>query len=374
MIVGCTCATNTIHEIPVVPAFTSSHEAPGRNQVATTVAFDHVADGPGVTVEPTAAWRPASVHRSWISAQRRRLRPQVEHPLAGRQQMTATAQKIIVGYDGSPDSQAAARWGLDEAARVGAAVEFCNAEPWPTVAMADVPGAWFDDEYEHAQQAMVGEAAAQAARTHPGVTIHQVIVHAPAALTLCERSADAGVVVLGSRGHNAAAGLLGSVSVAVSAHAQCPVVVVRGFPEPSQEPVVVGFDGSDTALAALAFAFVQAGARQTRLRVIQAWTTPVMHWTGPSIDVERLTAAAQVTLGKTVAGWRAKFPTVEVNCEVVVDQPAHALIEAAKGAQLIVVGSHGHGVLAGTLLGSVSQLVLHHSACSVAVVHDRRMP
>ncbi|MGX6607084.1 universal stress protein [Micromonosporaceae bacterium Da 78-11] len=288
--------------------------------------------------------------------------------------MTATAQKIIVGYDGSPDSRAAARWSLDEAARTGAAVEFCNAEQWPTVAMADVPGVWFDDEYEHAQQAMVGEATVQAARTHPGVTTHQVIAHAAAAFTLCESSASASLVVLGSRGHNAAAGLLGSVSVAVSAHAQCPVVVVRGFPGPSQAPVVVGFDGSDSAPAALDFAFAQAAARQTRLRVIEAWTTPVMHWTGPSIDAERLTAATQITLGETVDGRRAEFPTVEVSGEVVVDQPAHALIEAAKNVQLIVVGSRGHSVLAGTVLGSVSQLVLHHSACSVAVVHDRWRP
>ena len=287
--------------------------------------------------------------------------------------MTTTINKIIVGYDGSADACAAARWGVDEAARTGAAVEFCYAEEWPTVAMADVPGAWFDDDYEHARQAMVGEAAADAALTHPSVVTHQVIVHAPAALTLCERSADASAVVLGSRGHNAAAGLLGSVSVAVTAHAQCPVVVVRGFPVRSQEPVVVGFDGSDSASAALDFAFEQAAARQTRLRVIEAWTTPVMHWTGPSVDAERLTAATQITLEKTVASRQARFPTVEVSSEVVVDQPAHALIEAAKDAQLIVVGSRGHGVLAGTVLGSVSQLVLHHSACSVAVIRNHRV-
>lgn len=147
----------------------------------------------------------------------------------------------------------------------------------------------------------------RAARTHPEVTTERVIVDGPAALTLCERSADASVVVLGSRGHNAAVGLLGSVSVTVSAHARCPVVVVRGFPGPSQEPVVVGFDGSAPAMAAVDFAFEQAAARKVRLRVIQAWSTPVMHWSGPSIDAQRLTAATRVTLAQAVARWRVRF-------------------------------------------------------------------
>ncbi len=280
------------------------------------------------------------------------------------------AKKIIVGYDGSADARAAATWGLDEAARTGAPVEFCYAEEWPTLAMADVSAVWLDDESERAVQAMVDEATTKAAHTHPGVVTQGVVVHAAPSLTLCERSAHAGMVVLGSRGHNVAAGLLGSVSTSVSTHALSPVVVVRGFPGPSPDPVVVGVDGSECALLALGFAFEQAAARQARLRVIEAWTTPVMHWTGPSIDVERLTATAQTALHEIVAGWQDKFPTVQVCSEIVVDQPAHALIEAAKAAQLIVVGSRGRGALRGTVLGSVSQRLLHHSACSVAVIRE----
>ena len=71
-----------------------------------------------------------------------------------------------------------------------------------------------------------------AGATHPGVRTGIAIVHAPAALKLIERSAHAGLVVIGSRRHNAVAGV-GSVSVAVTAHAHCPVVVVRDLPDPA---------------------------------------------------------------------------------------------------------------------------------------------
>jgi nucleotide-binding universal stress UspA family protein len=282
------------------------------------------------------------------------------------------ATTIVVGYDGSAEARAAARWALDEAARTGAGVDFCYAIEWPTsvpaAAMGLIPAGWPDQVTERALRALVHEASADAGRTHPTVVTQTVVAHATAAVMLCERSAHAALVVLGSRGHSAIAGLLGSVSVAVSAHAHCSVVVVRGAAGPNQDPVVMGVDGSVGAHHALGFAFAQAEARDARLRVIEAWTTPVMHWTGPSVDSERLTAGTQTALDEIVAAWHAKFPTVRVDSEVIVDQPAHALIEAARTAQLVVVGSRGRGALRGVVLGSVSQRVLHHSACTVAVV------
>jgi nucleotide-binding universal stress UspA family protein len=286
-----------------------------------------------------------------------------------------TAKRIIVGYDRSVDARAAARWALDEANRTGALVEFCYAYEWPEWAPAastiPAPAVWPDGETDRAVRGGLQEAVTTAGRSHPGVRTEISIVHASAALTLIERSADAGLIVVGSRGHSAVSGLLGSVSVAVSAHAHCPVIVVRGSAAPTQ-PVVAGVDGSAGADLALEFAVEQAVARGVPLRVIRAWR-PVTGILAESPLVTRtVTADERRPLDELVAGWRDKYPQLEISAEAVVDHPAGALALASTTAQLLVVGTRGRGAISGMLLGSVSQHLLHHSACTVAVV--REMP
>lgn len=69
--------------------------------------------------------------------------------------------------------------------------------------------------------------------------------------------------------------------------------------------------------------------------------------------------------------WRRTFPELAVTVDLVSTSPAAMLIEASRGARLIVVGSRGRGGLAGMLLGSVSQQLIQHAACPVAVVRER---
>ena len=284
-----------------------------------------------------------------------------------------TARRIIVGYDRSPDAKAAATWALDEAARTGASVEFFFAYEWPSWAPASgtlpVASVWPDGETDRAVKGMLNEAVAAAKQTHPGVPTDTSIVNSSAALTLIDRSGEAALIVLGSRGHSAVAGLLGSVSVAVSAHAHCPVVVVRGE-APASGPVVVGVDDSPSAPAVLAYAFEQAAAHGVPLRVIRAWAPVAGIWEEGPITNRAVTPAERQPFDDLVAGWQAKFPQVEVSAEAVVDHPAGALAQASRTAQLLVAGTRGRGAVRGMLLGSVSQHLLRHSACTVVVVHE----
>ena len=71
-----------------------------------------------------------------------------------------------------------------------------------------------------------------------------------------------------------------------------------------------------------------------------------------------------------VSVWQQKFPAVPVSTEATVEHPAAALTRASRTAQLLVVGTRGRGIVRGLLLGSVSQHLLRHSACPVAVVHE----
>jgi nucleotide-binding universal stress UspA family protein len=283
-----------------------------------------------------------------------------------------TVKKIIVGYDSSPHARAAAAWALDEAARTGALVEFFYAYEWPSWAPAistgPAPAVWPDGETERAVKGALNEAVIDARHSHPEVRTDVSIVNAGAAVTLIERSAEASLVVVGSRGHSAVAGL-GSVSVAVSAHAHCPVIVVRGTPA-ATAPVVVGLDDSPAARLALGFAFEQAAAREVTLRVIQAWSPLVGVWSTPPVLSEAVLTAQQRVLSELGKPWREKYPKVEVTYEIITEHPASALTLAGTGAQLLVVGTRGRGAVRGMLLGSVSQHLLHHCACTVAVIHE----
>jgi nucleotide-binding universal stress UspA family protein len=283
-----------------------------------------------------------------------------------------TAKKIIVGFDRSPDARAAAGWALHEAARTGAMVEFFYAFEWPAWAPAAsvIPSlaVWPDGETAQAIHSMLDEALTAAKLSHPGVRTRISTVNAPAALTLRDRSAEASMIVLGSRGRSAIASV-GSVSVAVSAHAHCPVVVVRGERAPGA-PVVVGVDDSDCAELALTFAFDQAAARGVTLRVIRAGTFAIGIWEERPTVAETIIKSENASLDDLVAGWQQRYPGVEVSTTFVVEHPADALISASADAQLVVVGSRGRGAFRGMLLGSVSQHLLHRSPCTVAVIRE----
>ncbi|WIN00573.1 universal stress protein [Actinoplanes oblitus] len=281
-------------------------------------------------------------------------------------------QKIIVGYDGSPAARAAATWALEQASRTAEPVEFLYAfeEPlWmPAASMVPAPAVRPPADLEQSVSAMLDQLVATARQTHPGVQAEAATVRAFAGLALIDRSDRASLVVLGCHGHSAVAELLGSVSAAVSAHAHCPVVVVRGDAA-SSTPVLVGIDGSATSAAVLRFAAEQAAARTVPLRVISAFPPATALWeTGPVIT-RSVTAEERKPFDDLVGELRAAHPEIEITADAVVEHPAAALTRASASAQLLVVGSRGRGLVRGLLMGSVSQHLLRHSACTVAVVH-----
>jgi nucleotide-binding universal stress UspA family protein len=288
-----------------------------------------------------------------------------------------STRTIIVGYDRSAGSEAATAWALDEAVRSGAVVEFFHtyqAPLWiPAASMVPSPGGYPDGDIDRAVRDALAEAVTAARHTHPGVRTEISIGSDDAALTLVERSAEAALIVLGSRGHSGVAGLLGSISTAVSAHAHCPVIVVRTPPEPGAR-VVVGVDDSPAAETVLAFAADQAAARHVPLTVIRARPPVTGLWTDTSSMTRTGTDQELSSFEALVAGWRQKHRDVTISAEAPIEHPVAALTRASGDAQLLVVGSRGRGAWRGLLLGSVSQNVLHRSECTVAVIHDPALP
>ena len=260
--------------------------------------------------------------------------------------MTAMASPIVLGYGGSPHSKVALTW----AERLA-----CHLDR-PLVVLVSVLDVMHvsgvSDELAGAQvvrdleQLLDGSAAAVTVRTvatSPGPALVRETQHAH-------------LTALGARTHGPLASMVrGSVSQHVTRHAHGPVVVVREPQAAHTQQVVIGADGSPGSHAALEFGFDHA------------------HQLGSSVTVvhthDHDKSSTEAPLRETVDALAGKYAGVAATVQVVTSPPAKALTEASQAAEIVVVGSRGRSPLAGLVLGSVSQSLLEHAQCPVAIVH-----
>ena len=184
------------------------------------------------------------------------------------------------------------------------------------------------------------------------------------------------MVVIGSRSSGRLRDMiLGSKVIQIANAAVCPVLAWRepGTDSADQRTdVVVGIDGSGYADKALLAAFELADTTGARVVVAHFWQVSALVGIGYGaalIDWEKLREDGAAWLRDHVSGVREKFPDVSVRLIYGDASPARGLTDLSESAGVVVLGSRGRGAVSGTLLGSVSQNLLHHSHCSVLVVH-----
>ena len=295
--------------------------------------------------------------------------------------MSVIRQSVIaVGIDGSPESMVAARWAADEAERRHLSLRLLHA--YATTPLIGVPAYGVPSDINsgliEAGTDALARAVADVEKSHPSVGFTAELVKSDPRPALIEASATSLLTVIGrSGGGRIPEVVLGSVALHVAAHGRSPVAVVAAHtPAPSNGPVVLGVNGSAVSEDAVAYAFDEASRRHAKLDAVLAWDDLAMHGLGGG---KRSMAAMEddeehVVLAEQLAGWRDKFPDVEVNQIVVRGKPADAILRyaqglaAGSGPQLIVVGSRGRGGLTGLLLGSTSQRLICHSTWPVVVV------
>ncbi|MFB4289241.1 universal stress protein [Nonomuraea sp. ATR24] len=258
---------------------------------------------------------------------------------------------VVVGVDDSEDGLRAVEWAAAEAERRRRPLEILHAFIWPLlgVPLGPAPGGPPEGGLRHDAERILNTAVTRARAVAPGIEVTTGLPEAVPVNALLSRSHQAGLLVVGSRGLGEVGSLLlSSVGARLTAEAACPVVVVHGHVTP-KGPVVVGIDDHDESEALLAFAFAHASRTTNALTLAHTGDGP---------------AVPERALGT----WRERFPSVTVGQERLTGRPGKALVGPASGASLLVVGSHQRHGLRALLQGSVSQTVLRHATCPVAVI------
>ncbi|GAB3111869.1 universal stress protein [Streptomyces calidiresistens] len=277
---------------------------------------------------------------------------------------------ITVGIDGSEAGRAAAAWGAEIAARRGVPLRLVYA--WGIISAWEAPM----DAPQHLRmtaEEKLTETGDAIAAAHPELEIRRESPPESPVPALLDRALDSDLLVLGARGLGTIAGfLLGSVSHAVVARAECPVLVVRADsagPEGPAEvpgtarPICVGLKRPERPdEEVLEFAFAEAARAGLPLRVVH---TRRSAGDGTESDGEETAGRLEAAL----TPWREKYPQVAVDAAPVAGGAAEGLLAEAAGARLLVLGRGGRrlGALA-PRVGAVVHAALHHARCPVVIV------
>jgi nucleotide-binding universal stress UspA family protein len=297
--------------------------------------------------------------------------------------MTIDATRIVVGYDGSEPADRAVDWAAAEAERRQVPLTVLHVAEYGVIEGAFGPMPWRPDLVERAALKIVAEGLERARKTATQVAVTGEWTSSAISLELVLASERAALLVVGTRGRgDLRSAALGSVAFSVSAHAHCPVVVVRtteAHRAGPGRPVVVGVDGSPFSDAAIRFAADAAAAAGAPLVIASAYrAADAQAWSlagSLAVDADVMESygrAARSTAEEIVASaadvatrWH---PDLKIVWKAVEGPAAEKLAEVADEAGLLVVGSRGRGAFAGLVLGSTSHRVIHTARCPVAVV------
>ncbi|MEW2175681.1 universal stress protein [Streptomyces sp. NPDC005406] len=286
--------------------------------------------------------------------------------------MTGTELPVIAAVDGSTHSSDALDWAAREASGRGL--------PLMVVHVRLLTRRTGQDAQQREAEELLERSVRRVNRIAPGLRPTTLAPLDFPSAALVSLSRDASLVVVGSRGLGGFRSLmLGSNSLATASMAKCPVVVINGG-QPDEErdestpevfrDVVAGVAADESSEGVLAFAFETAAARPgARLRVVHGWTMfSSMLSGGPVFDRDAAADSAERSLAELTAGWREKYPQVEVMKEPVNGSASRTLVTASATAALTVIGRRKGGESLGLGLSPVAQTTLTHALGPVAVV------
>jgi len=283
---------------------------------------------------------------------------------------------VVVGVDGSEASLRAADWAADEAALRGVPLRVVYACRWERYEGAALARDLGKPDAEVLPQDVVAGATRRAQARQPELKVTGEVVFEEPEYSLVHEGRNASVLVVGTRGRSGIAeALLGSVSLTVAAHADCPVIVLRGNHDTKASHgthgrVVVGVgDDPEEAAAVRRFAYEEARRRGVVLDAVKAWRCPAHETTDHPLPVDAPARLHAEEAEKSLAEALGDAPSdVQVRPRTLEGPARRVLVTTSYGADLLVVGAKRRKGHLGLQLGRVAHAALHHSACPVAVV------
>lgn len=280
---------------------------------------------------------------------------------------------VLVGVDGTPDSDRAIAYGVAEALREGRAVRLVHVihEAVPLNPMLPLFGA---ETLRAVGTRILTEArdrALEAAGDRP-LHVEEVLARGPRASAILAHATDAALVVLGVRSSTAQRIWTGSTTTGVAARAHCPLIAVpeEWDPAAGRRCVVAAVDGSPASAEVLRAGFTAAEERHCRLLVVHAWRPTGQYDAaiGGRVAAEAWQRQTEPAVWELVAGWRGDFPAVEVEVDLRYQNVVVALAELARHADLLVLGRRGERAPFGLSLGSRARTMLRVAVCPVEIV------
>jgi nucleotide-binding universal stress UspA family protein len=282
-----------------------------------------------------------------------------------------TSQPIAVATNDSPQSRAAVEWAARRAAGADLPLVILNVVDDRWVAE---PVPWTGELVKRAETLV--ETAAGRVRGKVPAQVTTKVLEGGVSGSLRKYSTRVSMLVVGS-GAQHLGGSLTDRALQVAAAAKCPVAVIGVTEADGGRGVVVGVDGSEEATQAVAFAAAEADREGQELTVVYAiWEPDKWVDSGALTETvtQRIEDEEQMVLSETVSGLREDYPDLVVH--KILDtkrEPAEALVQAAAGARLLVVGSRGRGGFKRLLLGSTAHAVLTQLPCPTVITPIHRI-
>ena len=278
---------------------------------------------------------------------------------------------VVVGVDGSEDSDRAIRWAVNEAGRTGRHLRLVHVrhESVLTAPMLLL----FHAETLRAVGGRILDDAETLVRSIAGheIAVEKHLVEGQRAEALIA-AAGADPIVLGPRSFHLERLVTGSTVAEVAAHAHGPVVSVPPGWDPGHvhRTVVVGVDGSSTSRPVLEVGFAAAAERGARLLVLHAWRPSAAYDAviGGRVLAESWEVQTEPEIWELVAGLRGDHPEVDVQVVLKYERPEVALVDASRQADLVVVGRRGPDRTLGLALGSRARALVQSGRSPVAIV------
>ena len=270
-------------------------------------------------------------------------------------------ERIMVGFDGSRAAESALDWVTDRAHRHPVLLDI--------VAVANMFGSDRSDAQKRLEDA---EARMRSRMAETPIESHLLDGTMPGTLVNAARDAELLVVGIDREHHPVRTALKGWMPLRVAVRAQRPACLVPGGWSANDGPVFVGVD-EDSSDEAVLFAAKEAAEMRATLRVVHAWSEDRPRSRGSSavLTAARVHAEHGLLLRRAAVRAREGHRGLHVETDLIYeDDPANVLRALASDGSLVVLGTHGRGLLSGAMAGSVAQGVVWDLRSPVCIIPD----